>query len=154
MMREANPGSHTSYERGSKGRFRLLFISFGQSLRGFYAAIRKVIVVDGTFLKRKYKGVLLVATSLDENSNLYPISFGVVDSENDLAWNWFMRQLNVVIADDHSLAFVSDRNSSIAKAIARVYPQAHHGICIHHLLNNVCNIFQRERCSWFGCKGF
>ncbi|XP_048611954.1 uncharacterized protein LOC125586173 [Brassica napus] len=101
----------------------------------------KVIVVDGTFLKSKYKGVLLVATALDGNSSLYPIVFGVVDSENDLAWNWFMRQLNVVIADDHSLAFVSDRNSSIAKAIARVYPQAHHGICIHHLLNNVVTYF-------------
>ncbi|XP_013589278.1 PREDICTED: uncharacterized protein LOC106297617 [Brassica oleracea var. oleracea] len=64
-------------------------------------------MVDETFLKRKYKGVLLVATALDGNSSLYPIAFGVVDSENDLAWNWFMRQLNVVIADDHSLAFVS-----------------------------------------------
>ncbi|XP_033129453.1 uncharacterized protein LOC117126142 [Brassica rapa] len=118
------------------------------SLRGFYAAIRKVIVVDGTFLKSKYKGVLLVATALDGNSNLYPIAFGVVDSENDLAWNWFMRQLNVVIADGHSLAFVSDRNSSIVKAIANVYPQAHHGICIHHLLNNVVTY-----CSGKGVAG-
>ena len=84
MMREANPGSHTSYERDSKGRFRFLFISFDQSLRGFYVAIRKVIVVDGTFLESKYKGVLLVATALDGNSSLYPIAFGVVDSENDL----------------------------------------------------------------------
>ncbi|XP_013632419.1 PREDICTED: uncharacterized protein LOC106337861 [Brassica oleracea var. oleracea] len=141
MMREANLGSHTSYERDSKGRFRFLFISFGQSLRGFYAAIRKVIVVDGTFLKSKYKGVLLVATALDGNSNLYPIAFGVVDSENDLVWNWFMRQLNVVIADEHSLAFVSDRNYSIAKAIANVYPQSHHRICIHQLLNNVVTYF-------------
>ncbi|XP_013688880.2 uncharacterized protein LOC106392617 [Brassica napus] len=141
IMKEANPGSHTFYERDTKGRFKYLFISFGQSVRGFYAAIRKVIVVDGTFLKSKYKGVLLVATALDGNSSLYPIAFGVVDSENDLAWNWFMRQLNMVIADDHSLVFVSDRNSSIAKAIARVYPQAHHGICIHHLLNNVVTYF-------------
>ncbi|XP_013632584.1 PREDICTED: uncharacterized protein LOC106338070 [Brassica oleracea var. oleracea] len=137
MMKEANPGSHMFYERDTKGRFRFLFISFGQSVRGFYAAIRKVIGVDGTFLKSKYKGVLLVATALYGNSSLYPTAFGVVDSENDLAWNWFVRQLNAVIADEHSLAFVSDRNSSIAKAIANVYPQAHHGICIHHLLNNV-----------------
>ena len=87
MMKEANPGSHTFYERDTKGRFKFLFISFGQSVRGFFAAIRKVIVVDGTFLKSKYKGVLLVATALDGNSSLYPIAFGVVDSENDLAWN-------------------------------------------------------------------
>lgn len=137
MLKEANPGSHTCYERDAKGRFKFLFIAFGQSVRGFYAAIRKVIVVDGTFLKSKYKGVLLVATALDGNSNLYPIAFGVVDSENDYAWDWFMRQLNVVIADDYTLSFVFDRCTSITKAITNVYPQAHQGICIHHLLNNV-----------------
>ncbi|XP_013624408.1 PREDICTED: uncharacterized protein LOC106330498 [Brassica oleracea var. oleracea] len=108
MMKEANPGSHTFYETDSNGRFRFLFISYGQSIRGFYAAIRKVIVVDGTFLKRKYKGVLLLATALDGNLNLYPIAFGVVDSENDRS----------------------------------LYPHAHHGICIHHLLNNVVTYFK------------
>uniref|UniRef100_A0A0D3CD01 MULE transposase N-terminal all-beta domain-containing protein n=1 Tax=Brassica oleracea var. oleracea TaxID=109376 RepID=A0A0D3CD01_BRAOL len=33
MMKEANPGSHTFYERDTKGRFKFLFISFGQSVR-------------------------------------------------------------------------------------------------------------------------
>ena len=45
--------------------------------------MRRVIVVDGTFLKSKFKGVLLVATAIDRNSNLYPIAFGIVDSENE-----------------------------------------------------------------------
>ncbi|XP_013589150.1 PREDICTED: uncharacterized protein LOC106297461 [Brassica oleracea var. oleracea] len=110
-------------------------------VRGFYRAIRKVIVLDGTFLKSKFKGVLLVATALDGNSNLYPLAFGVVDSENDLSWNWFMRQLKVVIADEQSLAFFSNRNTSLGKAIANVHPQSHHGICIHHLLNNVVTYY-------------
>ena len=66
-MREANPGSRTFYETDSNGRFRFLFISYGQCVRGFYAAIRKFIVVDETFLKSKYKWVLLVATDLDGN---------------------------------------------------------------------------------------
>jgi len=141
MMKEANPGSHTSYETDKDGRFRFLFISFGQCVRGFYRAFRKVIVLDGTFLKSKFKGVLLVATALDGKSNLYLLAFGVVDSENDLSWNWFMRQLKVVIADEQSLAFFSDRNTSLGKAIANVYPQSHHGICIHHLLNNVVTYY-------------
>ena len=62
-------------------------------------------MVDGTFLKNNYKGVLLVATSVDGNSNLYHVAFGVVDSKNERSWEWFMRQLKVVIADDHHLAF-------------------------------------------------
>ncbi|CAA7057580.1 unnamed protein product [Microthlaspi erraticum] len=48
-----------------------------------------------------------------------------------------MRQLHVVIEDDYTLAFISDRNPSIARAIRIVYQRASHGICIHHLLNNV-----------------
>ncbi|XP_010481178.1 PREDICTED: uncharacterized protein LOC104760023 [Camelina sativa] len=126
MLKEANPGTHTNYDIDCDGRFKYLFISFGQSIRGFYKKIRKVIVVDGTFLKNKYKGVLLVATSIDGNSNLYPIAFGIADSENDASWEWFLMQLKVVIADDKDLAFVSDRHISIGKMIGKIYPLAKH----------------------------
>ncbi|XP_013607999.1 PREDICTED: uncharacterized protein LOC106314716 [Brassica oleracea var. oleracea] len=117
MLKEANPGTHTFYETDVDGKFRFLFLSFGQS--------------------SKYKGVLLVATALDGNSNLYPIAFAVVDSENDRSWDWFFRQLKVVVPDERALAFVSDRNNSLCKGLENVYPLSQHGICIHHLLNNV-----------------
>ncbi|RID62782.1 hypothetical protein BRARA_E01830 [Brassica rapa] len=115
---------------------------FGQSIRGFSKVMRRVIVVDGTFLKSRFKGVLLVATAIDGNSNLYPIAFGIVDSENEQSWEWFLRQLKVVVADDNGLAFISDRQVSIAKALEKVYLLARHGICIHHLLNNVISYFK------------
>ncbi|XP_033129443.1 uncharacterized protein LOC117126136 [Brassica rapa] len=127
MLREANPGTHSSYKTDVDGRFRYLFIAFGQSIRGFNTVMRRVIVVDGTFLKSKFKGVLLVATAIDGNSNLYPIAFGIVDSENEQSWEWFMRELKVVVADDNGLAFISDRQVSIAKAVEKVYPLARHG---------------------------
>ncbi|KAF3532234.1 hypothetical protein DY000_02042683 [Brassica cretica] len=44
MIKEANPGTHTHYETNEKGRFMYLFMSFGQSVRGFYNAMRRVIV--------------------------------------------------------------------------------------------------------------
>ncbi|XP_024009590.1 uncharacterized protein LOC112084598 [Eutrema salsugineum] len=106
--------------------------------------MRRVIVVDGTFLKSKYKGVLLVATDLDGDSNLYQIAFGVVDSENDRSWEWFFRQLLVVIADGQGVPFVSDRNLSVSKALAKVYPHSSHGICKHHLLSNVAFHFKTK----------
>ncbi|XP_013718396.1 uncharacterized protein LOC106422114 [Brassica napus] len=137
MLKEANPGTHTFYETDVDGKFRFLFVSFGQSVRGFHTSMRKFLVVDGKFLKSKYKGVLLVATALDGNSNLYHIAFAVVDSENDRSWDWFFRQLKVVVPDERALAFVSDRNNSLCKGLENVYPLSQHGICIHHLLNNV-----------------
>ncbi|XP_013594989.1 PREDICTED: uncharacterized protein LOC106303205 [Brassica oleracea var. oleracea] len=144
MIKEANSGMHTHYESNEKGRFIYLFMSFEQSVRGFYNAMQRVIVVDGTFLKNKYKRVLLVSTAVDGNSNLYPIAFGVVDSENDDSWGWFFRQLKVDIADCQDLAFVSDRNAPISKAIGTVYPQSAHGFCIHHLLTNVVAFFKTK----------
>ncbi|XP_013679573.2 uncharacterized protein LOC106384102 [Brassica napus] len=147
MIKETNPGTHTHYETTEDGRFMYLFMSFGQSVRGFYNAMRRVIVVDGTFLKNKYKGVLLVATAVDGNSNLYPIAFGVVDSETEVSWEWFLRQLKVVIADSKDLAFVSDRAASIAKALGTVYPRSRHGICVHHLLTNVVKNFKTKGLS-------
>ncbi|XP_010468357.1 PREDICTED: uncharacterized protein LOC104748409 [Camelina sativa] len=99
--------------------------------------MRKVIVVDGTFLKNKYKGVLLVATAVDGNSNLYLITFEIANSENDCSWEWFFMQLKMVIADEEGLSFVSDRHRSITKSIGNIYPLAKHGIWIHHLISNV-----------------
>ncbi|XP_013645992.2 uncharacterized protein LOC106350688 [Brassica napus] len=125
----------------------LHMIKEANPVRGFYNAMRRVIVVDGTFLKNKYKRVLLVSTAVDGNSNLYPIAFGVVDSENDDSWGWFFRQLKVDITDCQDLAFVSDRNASISKAIGTVYPQSTHGICIHHLLTNVVAFFKTKGLS-------
>ncbi|XP_019084935.1 PREDICTED: uncharacterized protein LOC109126186 [Camelina sativa] len=107
MLQEANSGTFTNYEIEFDGRFKYLFTSFGQSRSGFYKAMRKVIVVDGIFLKNKYKGVLLVATAF-----------------------------KMVIADEEGLSFVSDRHTSIAKSIGNIYPLAKHGICIHHLISN------------------
>ena len=103
-------------------------------------------------MNSKYKGVLLVTTSLDGNSNLYPIPFGVIDSENDRSWEWFMRQHNVVIGDDQSLAFVFDMNTLIAKVLAKVYSHSHHGICIQHLLNNVVTYFKGKCVAGFVAK--
>ena len=49
-------------------------------------------------------------------------------------------QLKKVIADDHVLAFVSDRHPSISKSLGKIYPLAAHGIFIHHLIGNVITI--------------
>lgn len=44
--------------------------------------LRKVLVVDGTHMFGKYKGVLISASRQDANSRVFPIAFAVVESEN------------------------------------------------------------------------
>ena len=68
--------------------------------------MRKVLFVDGTHLKAKYKGTPLAATTQDGNFHLYPIAFAIVDSENDASWSWFMKCLKTIIPDEKDLVFV------------------------------------------------
>jgi hypothetical protein len=139
-IRRANPGTLIKLEVDGNDRFKFLFLAFDASIRGF-PFMRKVVVVDGTFLHGKYKGTLLTATMQDGNFNIFPMAFGVVDTENDESWEWFFRQLNRVIPDDQELVIISDRHRSIAKAIETVYPLAARGICTYHLRKNILSQF-------------
>ena len=136
MIKMSNPGTLTRLEVDTNNRFKYLFLAFGASIAGF-PYMRKVVVVDGTFLQGKYKGTLLIATSQDGNFQIFPIAFAVVDTENDESWTWFFRQLSRMIPDDEGLALISDRHQSIGKAIAVVYPLASRGICTYHLYKNI-----------------
>lgn len=136
LIRRANPGTFTKLEVDGEDQFKYMFIAFSASIHGF-RFMRKVVVVDGTFLQGKYKGTLLIATTQDGNFNIFPIAFAIVDTENDESWEWFFTQLHRVIPDDEELAVISDRHGSISRAIAKVYPLASRGVCTYHLRKNV-----------------
>ncbi|CAN6974234.1 unnamed protein product [Brassica rapa subsp. trilocularis] len=78
---ETNPGSLTYQHVDAEGKFKYALVAFGLSIRGF-SLMRRVIAVDGTFLKGKFNGTLLAACAQDENYHLYPLAFAVVDAEN------------------------------------------------------------------------
>ncbi|WZZ91975.1 hypothetical protein YC2023_120554 [Brassica napus] len=119
----ANPGTlvalETSKGPGSVQCFKYLFLSFGASQKGF-DFMRKVVIIDGTHLKGKFAGCLLTASAQDGNYQIFPIAFGIVDSENDQSWTWFFNKLLVVVPDSAKLVFVSDRHTAIYSGIRRV----------------------------------
>ena len=76
-------GSYSDFMVDNDGKFRYFFFSFGASIAGWHFC-RLVISVDGTFLKCKYKGSMLLAASLDDDNHIFPLGFGIVDFENDV----------------------------------------------------------------------
>ena len=113
----------------------------GASIQGWQHC-RPVISVDGTFLKNKYLGTLLLAAALDGDNHIFPLAIAIVDSENDNSWEWFFMRLKDAIGEREVLVIVSDRKSSIPKAIGIVFPSAVHGIFMQHLLANVRSRFK------------
>lgn len=66
-------------------------------------------MVDVAHMKGKYKGITLVAVSIDANKQIYPLAFRLNDKENDDSWMWFMRLLQSTVGVANGLVFVSDR---------------------------------------------
>ena len=60
--------------------FFYYFLALGFYIKGFMQSIRRVIIVDGSYLKDEYRVTLLIAICLDENNQMYPIANGIVDS--------------------------------------------------------------------------
>ncbi|XP_073017802.1 uncharacterized protein [Primulina eburnea] len=84
--------------------------------------MRKVISVDGTFLKCKYRGCLLVATAQDGDFHQFPIAWAIVDSENDDSWTWFMQKLKEFINDDLNLAYKVSEFDELYGCLKERYP--------------------------------
>ncbi|RID62855.1 hypothetical protein BRARA_E01897 [Brassica rapa] len=144
MLKLANPGTiadlETDVDDDGDEHFLYLFLAFGALISGF-RKLRHVLVIDGTHLSGKYKGVLLTASGQDANFQIFPLAFAVVDSEDEDAWTWFLQKVERILCDSPSLAIISDRAVSISNAVSKIYPQAKHGACIIHLARNVNSRF-------------
>ncbi|EKG09137.1 Zinc finger SWIM-type protein [Macrophomina phaseolina MS6] len=121
-----------------------------------YACVRAllycipVIILDSTFIKSRYGMCLFVAAVKDFNNGTLPVAWGVYSAENDENWGRFCEQLartcdfrllSELREDQARFSIVSDRNSSLLKAVREKLPQdlVHHYFCVLHLAKNVRN---------------
>ncbi|KAG7548439.1 Zinc finger SWIM-type [Arabidopsis suecica] len=145
LLKTTNPGTlssvDTTYSDKGTVMFKYLFFAFGASIAG-YKYLRKVIVIDGTQTKGKYKSCLVAASGQDGNYQIFPLAFGVIDGENASGWTWFFTKLKQFVPDEEDLVFVSDRHQAIYAGLRSVYPLAKHAACTVHLFRNVKHNFK------------
>ncbi|XP_016571230.1 uncharacterized protein LOC107869188 [Capsicum annuum] len=137
MVELLNAGSSYSIMINQiEGSFVYYFLVFGACIRE-HAHMRKVIAIDGTHLYGKYGDVLLSAVAQDTENHIFPITFWVIDKENDASWTFFFQKLKSIIEDEPDLCVISDRHISIANAFSHVNSCAYHGLCMRHLAENL-----------------
>ncbi|XP_038875106.1 uncharacterized protein LOC120071190 [Benincasa hispida] len=142
-----NPGTVFEINFEESKYLKYMFIALSASLRDFKSC-QPMIIVDGTHLKGKYKGTMLVGVAIDNNNQLYPLAYAIVDNENDRALMWFTMNLKTVIGECLNLLFVSDRGQNIAN-VNVVFPNYYHKICTYYLKRNVEKYFKDESIKKF-----
>ncbi|XP_047256218.1 uncharacterized protein LOC124888973 [Capsicum annuum] len=107
-----------------------------------------VVVVDDSHISGPYKGTFISASTLDGAAiarHILPLTYGVVDSENDSSWTWFFQQFKCAFEERDNMCVVSNRVESIIKAVNVVYPSIPHFACVWHLWNNVCTNYRKSK---------
>ncbi|XP_049369574.1 uncharacterized protein LOC125834472 [Solanum verrucosum] len=92
MLEVANPGNKTTLSLDENGRFKYFFVSYVAWITGFQE-MRKIIVVNGTFLRSKYEGVLLSAVTQDVENHIFPMALCVVDKECNALYEYFFQNM-------------------------------------------------------------
>ncbi|XP_049415329.1 uncharacterized protein LOC125878149 [Solanum stenotomum] len=144
MLEVANPGSKTTLSLDENGRFKYFFVSYVTWITGFQE-MRKVVAVDGTFLRSKYEGVLVSTVNQDAEKHIFPVAFCVVDKECDVSYEYFFQNMRSFVDDTDELCIISDRHPSIRKMVSTIYPASHYGCCMKHLGENIRNNFHNSK---------
>ncbi|KAH7848939.1 hypothetical protein Vadar_010561 [Vaccinium darrowii] len=96
----------------------------------------------------RYKGTLLAAVGKDANQGLFPLAYGIVDSETDDNWLWFLIKLKGILST-RELSIITDRHTGLVKHVPEVFSNCYHAYCLEHLKNNL-----RDRLSGRAPNGF
>ncbi|MQL81967.1 hypothetical protein Taro_014432, partial [Colocasia esculenta] len=85
---QSNPGSVLSLEVDPETqRFKRFFICFQASAYGFEVGCRPMLFLDRTHIKQhKVQGVILAASALNGNNELFTIAYSIADSETYDNW--------------------------------------------------------------------
>ncbi|CAH1452956.1 unnamed protein product [Lactuca virosa] len=138
-LEQRNRGSVVEIDlqtEGNKKHFLRFFISLTACSKGFLSGCRPYIGIDACHLKGKFNGVLAAATSIDGNHGMFPVAYGVLESENINSWTWFLKSLEKAIGTPDGLVISSDMQKGLEVAITQVYPNVEHRECIRHLYSN------------------
>ena len=70
--------------------FQRFYVCFDACKKGFKAGCRRVIGLDGCFLKGATNGELLCAIARDANNQMYLLAWAYVEPETYDSWYWFL----------------------------------------------------------------
>ncbi|XP_012472492.1 uncharacterized protein LOC105789671 [Gossypium raimondii] len=116
--------------------FHRQFWTFEPCVRAF-PYCKQMVQVDGTWLYGKYTQILLIAVAQDDNRNVLPIAFAIVELECFESWEFFLTNLRRhVVREDKYFCLISDRSKGLLAAIRRLGVPWMSVYCIRHIAAN------------------
>ncbi|KAM3361249.1 hypothetical protein P3S68_016103 [Capsicum galapagoense] len=110
-----NPGSTCVVKVGDDDKtgqliFQGFYVCFHALKKALFEGARRLIGLDGCFLKGVCKGQMLMVVCRDGNNQMLPIAWAIVEVENQFTWGWFVELLknDLELGEGHQLSTISD----------------------------------------------
>ena len=83
-----------------------------------------VVVIDGCHFRKRNGGVILVATAIDGNGNIFPVAIGTAEQECVDAWTWFLQRVRTAlqIGSGNGVVVLSDMGKGIDNTDSSLLP--------------------------------
>nr|KAJ0213528.1 hypothetical protein LSAT_V11C400164660 [Lactuca sativa] len=131
-----NPGSIVKLDMRMVQMERNILVRVKQ---GWIEGCRRIIGLDGCFLKDVCKGEMICAIGRDVNDKIYPIAWVVVNVENKQNYKWFLEllidDLNLNLGNDFSL--MSDQHKGLIEVVKELLPYVEHRQYARHICQNL-----------------
>ena len=137
-----NPGTVTNIDSLDDDMFKRFFWAFGHCIRSVTSSFRPMIAVNGSHLRGKYPGVLMVSVTFDANHKLFPIAFAFAEAERRDSWEWFLANLSISLGELMNLTVVFDLQKGLVPALANVISSASHCYCCCYLAKNIKSTYK------------
>ncbi|XP_071689191.1 uncharacterized protein [Rutidosis leptorrhynchoides] len=139
---KSNPGSTVklgvTQNPDGKVYFDRFYVCIHGLKEGWKNGCRKIIALDGCFLKKPNQGELLTAIGRDGNNHIYPVAWTVVSVENKENWTWFLELIEADLEVECvvGLTLMSDQHKGLIEAVKDIMPHAEHRQCARHIYEN------------------
>lgn len=106
--------------------FKRIYICLGPLKRGFKAAGRELLGLDGAFMKGPFPGQVLTAVSVDADNGIYPLAYAIVEVETKHSWTWFLNCLgeDLDLTSRSNFTFISDRQNVFTLTFTVIWIQS------------------------------
>ena len=95
----------------------------------------KVLGIDGCNFRKQHRCLILVATAIDGNGNIFPVAIGTEEQECVDTCTWFLQRVRTAlhIGNGNGVVVLGDMEKGIDNAVASLLPDASHGLCLFHI---------------------
>ncbi|CAN0860092.1 hypothetical protein LINGRAHAP2_LOCUS7845 [Linum grandiflorum] len=100
-LERTNPGSTVVIDYNGF-TFTKMYICSDALKKGFTTRCRKVVCVDGYFLKGIQGWQLLSAVGVDGDDHMYPITWAIIERKCQETWGWFIELIATDLQIDQS----------------------------------------------------